>query len=381
MSKKDFEYTLEFKNNKIVMSDNYQSKEIFNQEIQKLVKSINNNNVQSFVNYNDTDLAVTFNNGALVLEEYKKFFDLDEFASIKSRYLDYIRKQKLNIIKNKGKYIAITSSLIVSLLCGIKLNNLNNTQDINNELTIEKVNPEDVPKQVEVSKNVDKAEIKTSNYEVDDLVNSKSDKEVNSLVNVSYGDNVDSEKFKKAENEYDNIIKKYARKYGLDYNLILAMCTQERGIHSNKIDNGGGLGLMQIQVSAHPDGSTINTTTFDSAGNPQDATFTFYQDNYQNLNGNIEAGCALLRSYLNSFNGNIIAALYAYNSGNGAVRSAITKYAKDYGMSYDDVLKDYNNYSWNRYIISDNNNYLDAVMQYFIDDTIHYYNVKYDNNN
>ena len=367
MDKNSFEYVLKYKDNEIVLTD-YQDEDIVSQDkLTGLVKSIINSQIKNFINYQDNNLIIVFKNGSLVLKDYKRFFKLNEFKAIKDKYDRSINKNA-KVIKHKGngKVIVLTSAMIISILTGSTLTKSNNK--ISNAIgyNIEKITDDNLvktqaDKKTEVNNNADKSE---SNVQV---------------VNVSYIDNTNSDKLINAENNYSEIINKYAHKYGLDANLILAMCTQERGQHSNEVDAGGGLGLMQIQVSQHPDGSAIKTTTFDNNNLPHDSEFTFYEDNYKNLDGNVEAGCALLRSYLNEFNGNIIAALYAYNAGNSNVRNAIREYANNNRVSYENVLSDINNYGWNKYIGYDNNDYLSLVMQYYLDNSIKYFAI--DDNN
>src|SRR5574344_545449 len=105
-------------------------------------------------------------------------------------------------------------------------------------------------------------------------------------IDISYKDSTSSNKLVNTKENYEDEIKIYAQKYGFDKSLIIAMFTQERGTHSSQIDAGGGLGGMQIQVGAHPDGTSIPTTTFDNHGNPTNTDFTFYLAKYKTLDGN-----------------------------------------------------------------------------------------------
>ena len=361
MKNNSFEYVLKYEDNEIVLTD-YQNKEyISHDKLNDLVKSIVNSQIKNFINYQKSNLIIVFKNGSLVLKDYKRFFQLIEFKAIKDKY-DISINKNAKVIKHKGngKVIVLTSAMIISILTGAALTKSSSKVNEDIGYKIEKITDDNlvktqVDKKTEVNNNTDNSESFVQ------------------VVNVSYIDNTNSDKLISAENNYSDIINKYAHKYGLDANLILAMCTQERGQHSNEVDAGGGLGLMQIQVSQHPDGSIIKTTTFDNNNLPHDSEFTFYEDNYKNLDGNVEAGCALLRSYLNEFNGNIIAALYAYNAGNSNVRNAIKEYANNNNVSYENVLSDINNYGWNKYIGYDNNDYLSLVMQYYLDNSIKYF--------
>ena len=66
---------------------------------------------------------------------------------------------------------------------------------------------------------------------------------------IDYYDRSVNDKAQKTRELYGNIIEKYANMYGLDPSLVLALATQERGVHSSVMDRGGATGLMQIQNS------------------------------------------------------------------------------------------------------------------------------------
>ena len=71
-------------------------------------------------------------------------------------------------------------------------------------------------------------------------------------------------------------IKKYANKYMIDENLVMAIASQERGTHSQTMDDGGGLGIMQVQVAVHPDGSAFSTVINDN-GNIKKSQFVNFR--------------------------------------------------------------------------------------------------------
>jgi hypothetical protein len=103
-----------------------------------------------------------------------------------------------------------------------------------------------------------------------------------------------------------------------------------------------------------------------------DTTYTFQLENYQTIDGNIEAGCALLRSYLNEFDGNIIAAIYAYNWGNNRIEDVINGYARYKNISKDEILNDVGNYQWTDFLPETDYDYLNLVMKYYNSDTLTY---------
>lgn len=162
-------------------------------------------------------------------------------------------------------------------------------------------------------------------------------------------------------------IKKYANKYMIDENLVMAIASQERGTHSQTMDDGGGLGIMQVQVAVHPDGSAFSTVINDN-GNIKKSQFVYHHNEYITLDGNIEAGCALLQYYLNYFNGNMAMAVYAYNSGQGPVNNAIVAYASETGLSYESIMANKSDLDWTKYL--DREYYLPAVLSWLDTDNL-----------
>jgi hypothetical protein len=360
---KPFEYTLTYKGNQIYMTDQNSTEKILNEDLEKLANSIIKNKIMDFTNCNNKDLLITFKNGTLLLINYKEIINLKEFKPINDSYNNYFNKFK-KIKKVSAISIGTSTTLLIASILFSSYENKLKEEEMSKVLTIEPITSEE---KMELEKLNNKEQTATKK-EIIDTLPLKNDTEI---IDVSYTDNTDSDKFVKAQELYGNTIKKYANKYGLDYNLVLAICTQERGVHSSKIDDGGGLGLMQIQASQHPDGSSINTTTFEN-GKAMDTTYTFQLENYQTIDGNIEAGCALLRSYLNEFDGNIIAAIYAYNWGNNRIEDVINGYARYKNISKDEILNDVGNYQWTDFLPETDYDYLNLVMKYYNSDTLTY---------
>ena len=188
-------------------------------------------------------------------------------------------------------------------------------------------------------------------------------------LNLEYESRAYTDRNLLARNNKDTMaaIKKYANKYMIDENLVMAIASQERGTHSQTMDDGGGLGIMQVQVAVHPDGSAFSTVINDN-GNIKKSQFVYRHNEYITLDGNIEAGCALLQYYLNYFNGNMAMAVYAYNSGQGPVNNAIVAYASETGLSYESIMANKSDLDWTKYL--DREYYLPAVLSWLDTDNL-----------
>lgn len=99
-------------------------------------------------------------------------------------------------------------------------------------------------------------------------------------------------------NDYDALILKAARQYGVDFDLIKSMIKVESDFDPRAVSPKGALGLMQIMPY---NVSTLNIT------DPFDP--------YQNIMG----GARFFKQMLDRFNGDVTLALAAYNAGPGAV--------------------------------------------------------------
>lgn len=96
--------------------------------------------------------------------------------------------------------------------------------------------------------------------------------------------------------EIYNTVEKYADKYGVDKDLILAIIKAESNFNPNASSSAGAKGLMQLM--------DFNSEAY-GISNPYD------------IDQNIEGGVRHIKSYLDMFGGNVEMALMAYNGGPG----------------------------------------------------------------
>lgn len=108
--------------------------------------------------------------------------------------------------------------------------------------------------------------------------------------------------------EIQTAVQKYADKYGVDKNLVLAIIKQESNFNPNAESTAGAKGLMQLM--------DFNSQSY-GLTNPYD------------INQNIEAGVKHIKTYLDNYNGNLEMALMAYNGGPGTMKNRGVLSAKD----------------------------------------------------
>lgn len=172
-----------------------------------------------------------------------------------------------------------TSNIVTKSSSGLRLDDmpltLRTTPIVTGETYLEEINTSD-----------------TSNIEVVDYSNVDKDLSIS-------GENSE---------EIQAAVEKYADKYGVDKNLVLAIIKQESNFNPNVESTAGAKGLMQLM--------DFNSEAY-GLTNPYD------------INQNIEAGVKHIKTYLDNYNGNLEMALMAYNGGPGTMQSRGVSSSKD----------------------------------------------------
>ena len=179
-----------------------------------------------------------------------------------------------------------------------------------------------------------------------------------------------SEKYQNAKENYYDLIEKYANEYGLDPMVMLALATQERGVHSETVDSGGGLGLFQIQIEGgwNWDNETISAYNFRTN---EEETVTITKEKASTLEYNIKYGCMLFQNALREQNYNVPRAIQCYNYGSTYMDQVISECCRDTGYSRSDI-SDPTNLIWTNYrsvIKNGDDRYLENVLRYLPNDT------------
>lgn len=341
------------------------------------------------VRIRDKDLLIYYKGGIVTLKSYR---ELGHNCPATRDYIAHVKKY-INL-STKAKHVG---ALVVasSIALGVASFKSNKVQAENNDMTVTSANvlddmhdlsgsytmnnnpnfnihdyenimiPEDDVEVLDTTPTLD-VPTEDSKKQQEAVTSTYTDK---AELNLEYESRAYTDRNLLVRNNEDAMaaIKKYANKYMIDENLVMAIASQERGTHSQTMDDGGGLGIMQVQVAVHPDGSAFSTVINDN-GNIKKSQFVYHHNEYITLDGNIEAGCALLQYYLNYFNGNMAMAVYAYNSGQGPVNNAIVAYASETGLSYESIMANKSDLDWTKYL--DREYYLPAVLSWLDTDNL-----------
>jgi len=170
---------------------------------------------------------------------------------------------------------------------------------------------------------------------------------------------------------YSEAITEYAKMYGIDPKLAIAIATHERGKHSEYVDEGGGIGLFQIQVEGGWNWNGKEITAYNFNTNSYE-TVTITKESVSDVFENIKVGCMMLQEIIIRNNYNILTSVTEYNYGAPYVQSVIDRCSSETGFSVKE-LNCIDNTEWLKYrniINGGDPNYLENVFKYIPDDTI-----------
>lgn len=166
-------------------------------------------------------------------------------------------------------------------------------------------------------------------------------------ITLDYKDWSNTEKANITRSYYSAMISKYAKMYGIDPNLAIAVATQESkdGTHKSTMDEGGATGLMQIQNDVWI-GKTVSAYNFETK---KVETLNVTNNNIGDLECNIKMGCMILQNAMEYMDYNILAGIQCYNMGCGNMNNILDAYSNYTGRSVDSILSDVTDTGWMEY--------------------------------
>lgn len=182
-------------------------------------------------------------------------------------------------------------------------------------------------------------------------------------VGSRYDENAMNE-FKKTE--AGMIMTETTQRFGIDPELLIALCKQESGLDheghlpSNPNYTGSGYGITQQEYTKFQNGEHVITgNTYTEEGIVPES-ITVSEATAEDLGGNITMGTIYLQHSLKHYHYNLFMALQGYNYGTGMMDIAIESYAAELGVTKEQVMENYNDLGWMKYV-----------------EDIHYYPQKY----
>ena len=138
--------------------------------------------------------------------------------------------------------------------------------------------------------------------------------------------------------------------FGIDPYLFVSLMMKESSLnHQDTLPggqyyNGCAVGICQLET---PQGQEI--TAFNYSTN-QEETIYETMDNAIDENCNIKMGIMRFQNVLAKYKGNQYLALQSYNYGQGLVDLIVCVYADEIGSTYDEVVANYNDVNWLKYV-------------------------------
>lgn len=371
---------------KLVISEfkdvGYKSKEevIKGAPVYEYIRKISKNNIINiYESQNEGKIILECKNSTINLIGYEALFKKNGMKPILNNIKDYFEKQKIKNTKKKkvarinkysGKrFVAGGLALIVLGGCSIGLFKKHSSASIvTNDVVIKTSNPEfnyDDSIKIEYDTETNISNVETEYKEGINIPNVEIEvpKEEVKMVSIDYEDRSSTTKASNAKENYYGLIDKYSKMYGLDSNLVLGVATQERGVHSTKMDPGGATGLMQIQNSVWLN-QEVTAYNFELGRNE---TIKIDSNKIKNLETNIKLGCMILQNCFRYMKYNPLVSIQCYNMGYGNMRKILDTYSYNSNKSIDEILSDVYDTGWMEYrnlIKVGDQNYVENVLSW-----------------
>lgn len=215
--------------------------------------------------------------------------------------------------------------------------------------------------QLEEEKSEEKTEEKVEQKSTKEDLNSMFQKD---SFHFSFEDRSTNQNITNAK-RYDDLFEKYAKRYGLDKNLLIALAAQEsRGDHYNNLsEQKPAAGIMQVEKAIWIDNS-ISAYNFETG---QTETVKITQDKLNNIETNIQIGSMILRSNIESNHYNIPLALQTYNFGPGNMNKVLKTCAELEHIDEDSMRQNPTDNSWLNYrafLNTGDSKYVEHVFSY-----------------
>lgn len=356
-------------------TDSSYSNIFFGDEAKKFLDEVERRNAtDARISKDGKVIRIVYPDRVIFIKDYKQVFErvdarkkVDKYnASRASKYMNGGRKAK-----RVSKTGAITKGLMVLLIMVSVLSVSHKIKDFDDPFTpsanatwmsdvsqenIEKYLNEEQPDIEEKDPGYDKLLMDTQMISLLDVEEAEKKEPTNGELlaqlveekdtiyqnfNIDFSDRTSAEKAVSAKSNYYSLVSKYAKTYGIDKDLMMAIGTQEKGIHSTEIDPGGGVGLMQMQyqvwVNQDVKAYNFDTNSWES--------FHVTDSNIRELDTNIKIACMYFQNCLVNMDYNVPAALCAYNWGMTSTKNKLSEFSQDRGLSLNEVLEA-NDTSW-----------------------------------
>lgn len=138
--------------------------------------------------------------------------------------------------------------------------------------------------------------------------------------------------------------------FGVDPYMFICLMLKESSLDHEKTIPGGenyngyGVGICQLE---QPSGQIVTAFNYSTS---QEETIEETMENAVDLRTNIKIGIMRYQNVLKKYKGNEKLALQSYNYGKGLVDLIVCIYADEVGKTYEEVVNDFNDTGWMKYV-------------------------------
>lgn len=327
---------------------NYIVYEKSKETIKKLYEKLDKNHKE--LKITEKNITISNGNDSLSIINYKNN-KTKELAPIIEKLTKDFRRKKIK--KLKSKRVKRINALLGAVLISSSM--LVNVLTPTEKLIYEKTDENNLDSQEEIVAIVDETTYNDNSFTTE--IQEEYTNEDN-MVELDYESRIDSEKFIVAKKMYKEKISSIAGEYGIDPQIILAIATQESGVHRPN-NPGPAIGLMQIERSVWVD-QKISAYNYKKGCIE---TFTITEEKLKDLDFNIRVACMIFRNCYKNSHYNLAVAIQMYNFGYGNINKTFN-YA--YGQNISQKQDNHDN-EWLDYrseIKVGDNEYLEHVVSY-----------------
>lgn len=323
----------------------YESRIFKGKETFEIIKKLSSNNLVDLSELNrGNDLILEYKNYIINISDYKDVFAKNRLGSLLKNIKDFEERPILKVNKSKkvnrknkhtGRKV-VAAGLTILMLYAVG-NNLIKKQEEPIDLTIKD------SYSMQIDLNEDNIDLSTNSKQQVEEIELSVKYDIESIM-LNYPDWSDTKKANIVKEYYGDMISKYAKMYGIDPKLAIAVATQESktGIHTSTMDDGGATGLMQIQNGVWV-GNYVTAYNFETK---KVESVKVTNNNIGELESNIKMGCMILQNAMEYMDHNVLAGIQCYNMGYGNVNRILDAYSKYSGKSRSAILKDTDDIGW-----------------------------------
>lgn len=313
---------------------------------------------------------ITFatNDKTVIIESYSNNKDANLQLIIDKLKLEKIKRRKQELRKKKIKRrqmitasIILSAVTITSSLIGNNLVNAAVNEEIDKEPTITYEEEFEKTQPLIIEEKEIVLEDKSLSNDIS-IVEKNIEEENINMIEVDFEDRTDTEKFKVTKAYYKDIITRISKKYGIDPQIMLAIATQESGIHKTD-ENTPAIGLMQIEKSVWI-GETI--TAFNYESNSNESVY-ITKETLENLEFNIQVACMHFQKCLKDSKYNLPIAIQMYNYGYGNLNKTLKMCYNNIDLRNVELIEDNEWLNYRENISAGDKLYLEHILSYIED--------------